>query len=180
MIKRKYGDRLDWSRVIQRKYSQSFIDTTIFKGHITLLHTIKVTEPLFVNYGEKSLCIVDYGFMWLQQFPEGRNHSVTTMFDTDGKIIQWYIDICQCNGFEKGRPWMDDLFLDIIVLPSGEVIEKDADELEEAFSKGVIDQFYYSLARNEAIRLKQLIKQGKFELINLSYTHRNILVALLK
>lgn len=32
----------------------------------------------------------------------------------------------------SGRPWMDDLFLDFIVLPSGGIIEKDADELEEA------------------------------------------------
>jgi len=180
MIKRKYGDRLDWSRVLQRKYAHSFTDTTIFKGHITLLHTIEVTEPLIVNYDEKSLCIVDDGFMWLQQFPEGKNHSVTTMFDAHGKIIQWYIDICQCNGFENGRPWMDDLFLDIIVLPSGEVIEKDADELEEALSIGVIDQFYYSLAKNEAICLKHLISQGNFELLKLSYKHRNILRDLLK
>ncbi|WP_240620311.1 DUF402 domain-containing protein [Peribacillus acanthi] len=32
--------------------------------------------------------------MWLQQFPWGKNHSVTTMLDANGDIVQWYIDIC--------------------------------------------------------------------------------------
>ncbi|WP_240620320.1 hypothetical protein [Peribacillus acanthi] len=28
------------------------------------------------------------------------------------------------NGIENGIPWWDDLFLDIVLLPTGEVIEK--------------------------------------------------------
>ncbi|MGE8002383.1 hypothetical protein [Lysinibacillus sp. NPDC093216] len=69
MLKRKYGDRAEWQRVIERKYSQSYLDTREFKGFITLLKATRVTEPLFVNYREKKLCIVDNGYLWLQQFP---------------------------------------------------------------------------------------------------------------
>ena len=53
MLKRKYGDRSDWKRVIERKYAQSYIDTNEFKGYITLLNTVKVAEPLSVKYGGK-------------------------------------------------------------------------------------------------------------------------------
>lgn len=95
--------------------------------------------------------------MWLQQFPIDKKHSVTTMFDTTGNILQWYIDICLKNGLDRNRPWMDDLFLDIIVLPSGEVILKDVDELEEAYLNGIIDKPLYNIAREEANNITELI-----------------------
>lgn len=179
MLKRKYGDRLDWKRILQRRFAQSFFDTQEFKGYITLLHTITVSSPLFKVYGKKDICIVDNGYMWLQQFPSDKNHSVTTMFDAKGNVVQWYIDICLCNGIDNGRPWMDDLFLDIILLPSGEIIEKDANELEEALSTGVIDQQLYDLAWSEMKTLKSLISAGEFELVKLSSKHKNALTEFL-
>ncbi|MFT9818197.1 DUF402 domain-containing protein [Lysinibacillus sp. NPDC056185] len=176
MLKRKYGDRAEWRRVIERKYSQSYLDTRDFKGFITLLKTTRVTEPLFVNYGEKKLCIVDNCYLWLQQFPHKKNHSVTTMFDANGEIIQWYIDICHKNSIEENVPYMDDLFLDLILLPSGEVIEKDADELEEAYLNGIIDKSLYDLAWNELNSIKRDLCKGEFKLVNLSKNHKDFLI----
>lgn len=176
MLKRKYGDRSEWKRVIKRKYSQSYMDTEEFKGYITLLNTIKVSEPLWVSYGKKNVCIVDDGYMWLQQFPLDKNHSVTTMFDANGDIVQWYIDISLCNGIDNHIPWMDDLFLDIVLLPSGEVIELDADEIEDALSKGIIDKSLYDLAWNEVKNLKSLISNGDFDLVKLSKSHKEVLL----
>ena len=180
MLKRKYGDRSDWNRILQRKFAQSYFNTQAFTGYVTLLHAIKVSKPLFFQYGEKSICIVDDGYMWLQHFPADKNHSVTTMFDHQGNTVQWYIDICLCNGMDAGRPWMDDLFLDIILLPSGDVIEKDADELEEALLKKIIHQQLYDLAWNEAETIKNLLTKGKFELVTLSNQHKDMLIHLLK
>jgi predicted RNA-binding protein associated with RNAse of E/G family len=180
MLKRKFGNRTEWKRVLKRKYSQTYLDTEEFKGYITLLNTIKVTEPLSVRYGEKNVCIVDNGYMWLQQFPLEKNHSVTTMFDANGDIVQWYIDICLCNGIENDIPWMDDLFLDIVLLPTGEIIEKDADEIEAALSKGIIDKSLYDLAWNEMNNIKNQISTDSFDLIRLSNNHKEILSKILK
>lgn len=180
MLKRKFGDRSDWKRILKKKYAQSYVDRKEFKGYITLLHTIKVSEPLFVNYGERKVCIVNDGFMWLQQFPLEKNHSVTTMFDANGEIVQWYIDICLQNGIENNIPWMDDLFLDIVLLPTGEMIVKDADELDDALAKGIIDKPLYDLAWNELHTIKRLISTGNFNLIELSNSHKEILSKLLK
>ncbi|MFJ7755283.1 DUF402 domain-containing protein [Peribacillus muralis] len=118
--------------------------------------------------------------MWLQQFPLEKKHSVTTMFDDKGGIVQWYIDICQENGVEQGIPYMDDLYLDIIVLPSGEVIQKDADELDEALLSGMIDKSLYDSAWNEVKVLTTLIKNGSFEGLELSCYHKALLVNELK
>ncbi|MFF2755134.1 DUF402 domain-containing protein [Psychrobacillus sp. NPDC058041] len=136
MLKRRYGDRTDWKRIIKREYVQTYVEKEEFIGTISLLKLTQVTEPLFVQYGEKRLCIVDDGYTWMQHFPTDKNYSLTTMFDENGEIVQWYIDICYQIGIEKDVPWWDDLFLDVVVLPSGEIIVLDEDELEDALTCG--------------------------------------------
>ncbi|WP_235822131.1 DUF402 domain-containing protein [Gottfriedia luciferensis] len=154
MLERRYGDRSNWKRVLKRSYLQTFLNIEEFKGYVTLLNIERVSEPLIVQYKENKVCIVDDGYSWLQHFPSDDHYSLTTMFDTDGAIVQWYIDICRRNGIENGVPWMEDLFLDIIVLPNGDVHLLDIDELEEAMRVGVIDKDLYKLAWDEANRLK--------------------------
>ncbi len=178
-MKRKYGDRSEWKRVIDRDYTQSFFDTKEFKGYVTLIKVNKVAAPLSTKYGEEKFCIVDDGYIWLQHFPTNKHHSVTTMFNDKGEIVQWYIDICYRNGFKNNVPWLDDLYLDIIVLPSGRVIQKDIDELEEALSKGIIDDYLYNMAWAETNEVMELIKQGNFSLLEMSNTHKDQLLKLL-
>jgi uncharacterized protein len=175
MLKRKYGDRSNWKRIEKRKYAQTYLNTKEFNGFITLLNTIKVTEPLISQYEDKKICIVDNGYMWLQQFPLGKNHSVTTMFDANGNVVQWYIDICFENGVENGVPWMDDLYLDVVVLPSGEVIQLDEDELEGALTTGIISKNIYNLAWDEVKKITKQINSNDFVLIKLANEHKRIL-----
>ncbi|MEK3715675.1 DUF402 domain-containing protein [Paenibacillus sp. FSL R7-0333] len=180
-MKRKYGDRSDWKRVLEREYVQSYLETDNFKGYLSLLKIAKVKEPLYVKYFDQKVCIVNDGYSWLQQFPLDKHHSVTTMFDEQGQIVQWYIDICYRNGVsEDNVPWMDDLFLDIVVLPSGAVIQKDSEELDEALLQGRIDSSLYNLARQEADFINSLIKDGKFTLLQLSEQHQDILLHMLQ
>lgn len=180
MLKRRFGDRSDWKRVLKREYAQSFIEKEEFTGNITLLNLVQVTEPLWVKYDEKSICIVDDGYMWLQHFPNEKNYTVTTMFDANGEVIQWYIDICNEIGTENNVPWWDDLFLDIIVLPTGEIIQQDEDELEEALINGWVDQSVYNLARTQATEITASIMQGNFGLLNYSKVHKELLTTFLK
>jgi uncharacterized protein len=174
-LKRKYGDRADWNRVVQREFIQDFIDEENFKGIVTLLKVIKLTEPLNVQYGEKEVCIVNEGYTWLQHFPEGARYSVTTMFDATEEIVQWYIDICYQNGIENSRPWMEDLFLDLIILPTGEFFLKDYDELKLAFSAGTINEELYEIALSESNLLKRQIEANEFHLLHLSKAHKECL-----
>ncbi|WP_454101168.1 DUF402 domain-containing protein [Metabacillus sp. SLBN-84] len=97
------------------------------------------------------------------------------MFDSCGKVTQWYIDICKEIGAEKNVPWLDDLFIDIVVLPSGEVFQLDTEELEEARKQGDIDQELYELARYEAHRITKRIHNNEFPLLNLLNEHKFLL-----
>ncbi|MFD2446461.1 DUF402 domain-containing protein [Bacillus sp. CGMCC 1.16607] len=176
MLKRQFGDRSEWKRVIKREYAQVFLDSKEFTGHITLLKIDKVSQPLFVQYGEKKICIVDDGYIWLQHFPTNQHFSVTTMFDTEGEIVQWYIDICNEIGLANNVPYLDDLFLDIVFLPNGEVIVMDEDELEEALSEGIINRSLFDLAWEEANQIRESISQGQFTLINVTKNHKDMLL----
>ena len=180
MLKRKYANRPNWKRIIDQEYVYTFINNEQFQGYVTLLKLNKVSSPLVAQYNEETVCIVDNGFSWLQHFPSNEHYSVTTMFNAEGEIVQWYIDICHENGIENDVPWMDDLFLDVIVLPNGKVILKDIDELETALFVGVIDKTLYNLAYQERDKLLGLINQGKFHLMDLSLKHRDDLLTLIK
>lgn len=181
MLKRKYGDRSNWKRILEREYAQSYLETENFKGYITLLKIVKVAEPLYATYYGKSICIADDGYFWLQHFPNEKHHSVTTMFDAEGHIVQWYIDICAINGVTADNvPWMDDLFLDIVVLPTGEVVQKDITELEEALLGDIIDKDLYNLAWEESARLNDFIENGNFTLLKLSEDHKEFLIKMLQ
>ncbi|WP_234340288.1 DUF402 domain-containing protein [Gorillibacterium timonense] len=134
-----------------------------------------------MTYTDQRFCIADQGYYWLQHFPTNLHHSMTTMFDDEGQIVQHYIDICYRNGVStENIPWMDDLYLDIIVLPSGTVIQKDAEELEQALLDGSIDKGLYHLAKDEAEKLFIQIEQGNFPLLKLAEEHKDLLMQDLK
>lgn len=174
MLKRKYGNRPNWQRVLKSDYRQIYHSDKDFKGYITLLNINEVREPLIVKNARNEVCIVNNGYSWLQHFPIGMKHSVTTMFDDKGEIVQWYIDICNEIGIEDNIPWMDDLYLDIVVFPTGEVVLLDEDELDEALQRGIINQVMYDLAWKETRVITDLIHLGKFNLINLARVHEGM------
>lgn len=175
-LKRKYGDRNGWRRLIKREFRQMKIQDGSFAGDVTLLTMNKVSAPAIFDYPNIKVCVVDNGYSWLQHFPQNERFSLTTVFDEKGNIVQWYIDICLANGNENGRPWMDDLFLDIILLPNGDIIQKDAEELEAALSEGVISEEFYRIAWDEAKRITLLLEQDRFELIKKTKEHRLLIL----
>lgn len=176
-MKRKLANRAHWDRILERRFCIAHIESEEFTGSITLLQLDKVQEPLWVECEGTNVCIVDSGFAWLQQFPTGAHYTITTAFDADGKIVQWYIDICKQQGVtEEGMPWYDDLYLDIAYLPSGELMILDADELDEALLEGQITQADHDLAWSETERLLEEIKQGTLNIFNLCEAHRAYLL----
>jgi predicted RNA-binding protein associated with RNAse of E/G family len=76
------------------------------------------------------------------------------MVDAKGEVVQWYVDVCREHGLgPDGVPWWDDLYLDVVVRPTGEVLLLDEDELELALAAGYVTPAEYDLAWREARRL---------------------------
>lgn len=174
LMKRKYADRPKWTRIVKSRFGLTHVDTEEFKGIVSLYQMDEVKEALWVTYPTARCCIADNGHAWLQQMSTEHNFVLTTMFDAGGQVIQWYIDICLRKGVDaQGVPWFDDLYLDIVVLPSGAFHLKDADELEAALEEGVITKAEYELAWRVANELLAEIEAGTFWLLDLSVAHRS-------
>lgn len=175
-LKRRYLHRKDWKRILKRDYKEMEIENKDFNGYIALLTLIEVADPLLTKYLDTEVCIANNLYSWLQQLPLNENFAITTMFDDKGEIIQWYIDITYQNGVEDGLPFMDDLYLDIIVLPTGEIIEKDKDELLEALKNHEITQQQFDFAYQIFNQVLNHIQTDSFNYFSLSKLHRNLLL----
>lgn len=172
-MKRKRADRADWRRVTRRRFTVVYLDEADFRGHVALLWIDGVRSPLWDAFFGRGIRVADSGYSWLQHFPAEGHHVVTTMFDSQGHIVEWYVDICAAHGVDDdGIPWYDDLYLDIVALPSGEVAIVDGDELNAALRSGDIDDTDHDLAWTEALRVRDAIQTGDFPVFRLAPAHR--------
>lgn len=63
-----------------------------------------------------------------------------SVFDDKGALIEWYFDVAKTIGMENGIPFEEDLYLDLVIMPDGETIVLDEDELLSAREEGLISQ----------------------------------------
>ncbi|CAI6081272.1 DUF402 domain-containing protein [Cohnella sp. JJ-181] len=174
-MKRKFSDRANWRRILKKNYACIPMDEPYFRGFVTLYRIQDLRDPLWKEYNGKRMCLADKGYLWTQHYPRGEHFVVTTMFDQRGQVVQWYIDICKTQGLtDQQVPWFDDLYLDIVVLPTGETLLLDEDELEEALDDGHITQRDSAMAHRTAQRLLSLIRQKKFPYFEMSLKHRKL------
>lgn len=172
-MKIKSADRSNWQRILAKRFAVKRIDTPDYHGYVTLLHIDDVVEPLYVTFGEQRVCIMDRGYDWVQHFPDGVRHVLLSAFDEHGELVQWYIDVIGRMGLdERGVPWWEDLYLDIVVSPEGETLLLDVDELDEALRQGVVTPGEYDSAWREASTLLTALEVDLFPLLWLSDGHR--------
>ena len=175
-MKRKRADRADWRRILKKRFSGMQLTTPAFTGAVTLLQIDEVREPLVITLQGKRECIADEGYSWLQHFPVGTRYTLTTMFDAQGDLIQWYIDICKQHGIDSDDvPWYDDLYLDIAMLPTGEPLLLDVEELDEALRQGKITPTEYDFAWREADTILAAIEADLFPLLWIVEEHLGML-----
>ena len=122
-------------RNFQHKYYQKRIDEENFRGYVTYLKMIKIEKPLMVDTGTDTICILDNNYEWVRLYPDNENYVLTIMYNDKGNIVEWYFDVAKEIGVENGVPYQDDLYLDVVIMPDGEVKVIDEDELEDAFNK---------------------------------------------
>ena len=86
---------------------------------------------------------------------------VTTMFDENESIVEYYIDVIR-NVYveEDGVPYQDDLYLDVIYsYKTKQTVVKDEDELEEAYDMNKISDEEYNMAIKMAELMEEELKK---------------------
>lgn len=153
-MKRKYIDRAGWKRLKRSTLVHINEYHPRFEGYASAVFIDEARERLVLPVNGQRLCLVDDGYVWMQRLPEGKHWALTTVIDDQDRVVQWYFDITRENGVDDaGRPYYDDLYLDIVALPSGDVTLLDEDELREACDRGDISVSDMDLAYVEAEEL---------------------------
>lgn len=161
-MKRTFADRPNWTRIIERRFKLTYVEEKEFKGYVSIIYIDKVKEPLVIEVAGRYVCLANDGFIWIQHFPKDCNYALTTMINEKHEVIQWYFDICNGNKINfSGIPYYDDLYLDVVLLPTGEILLLDEDELEEALKENDITKEQYELAYFEAEKLIYNIQKNK-------------------
>jgi predicted RNA-binding protein associated with RNAse of E/G family len=125
------------------------VDQGSLKGYASYLAINEVNRPLKITIGEKGaeICLYDNGYSEICFLPDNDNWMLWAIYNNNRKIIEWYFDITRKNCVdEKGNPYCDDLFLDIVLMPDGQIIILDEDELLNALDNGNITKDEYDMA----------------------------------
>jgi predicted RNA-binding protein associated with RNAse of E/G family len=161
-MKRTFADRPNWTRVLEKRFKLTYLEEKHFKGYISIIYIDKVKQPLVIEVAGKDLQLANNGFVWIQHFPENCNYALTTMINEKQEVVQWYFDICDGNRINSsGMPYYDDLYLDVVLVPTGEILLLDEDELEQALKDKDITKEQYELAYFQAKKLIHDIQKNK-------------------
>ncbi|MGG5736514.1 MULTISPECIES: DUF402 domain-containing protein [Bacillus cereus group] len=163
-MKRKYGDGSSWKRLIEKDYRVKQVE----EGMLGILDIKKVREPSYKEYNSKELCIAGDGYTWIQYFINGKNFAITAMLDDQKKLVQYYIDVTkEFKVDDRGLPYFDDLYLDVVLLPNGKMYVLDEDELENAYKSGDVTKEEYELAWYTTKCIIATIKKSEFYWISI-------------
>ena len=112
---------------------------------------------------------IDNGFYIVEYTPINGLYNARAFLDNELNTISYYFDISLGNGVDNGRPYYDDLYLDIIYGADSDnkTTILDADELLEAFQNGKITKDEYDLANSVCSKLVKEIEDGKNIFINM-------------
>ena len=92
---------------------------------------------------------------------------VSKVFDNAGQMVYWYCDIIETHYDEKENTYtFNDLLIDVVVYPDGQVEVLDMDEFADAMEQGILSVGTIAHAMR-ATDLLHTIYAGEFE----KYTH---------
>lgn len=157
--KRFVTNPMNMKCVIDGNYIIKNFETDDFKGDIALINFNKMNKPYVVE--NINLCMANDNYRWLEFYDYSKKYRLTAMYNDKNEIVEWYFDIARKIGKENGLPYEDDLYLDVVVTSSGEIILLDEDELKSAYDRLEVNQDDYDIAYKEAYDLMKKLEGNK-------------------
>ena len=129
-----------------------------FKGDIALINFNKMYKPYMIE--GTNLCMANDNYKWLEFYDYNKKYRLTAMYNEKNEIFEWYFDIAREIGKENEIPYEDDLYLDVVVTPTGKIILLDEDELKDAYERLEVNQVDYDMAYTEAKNLMNCLDKN--------------------
>lgn len=156
----------EWNKSIQKKNVYLYEDKDNRYGFIEIVHVKK--RQVWSIFG-REIIVADNGYKWLVISPNHENYVITMYMDNKMKPILWYIDIIDEKGTDRdGVFYYNDMFLDIIVSSTFQIIEDDRDELEMALKQGIISNEQYKMVNEIACALTDKLEKEPTWILDLS------------
>ena len=151
MERRKYiGRGNDYIKTFSSEIIE--VDEEDIKGYASFMKVEEVHRPFMAG----EVCLYNNGFSEIGFLPKDAHWGLYALYDDSGEIIEWYVDITRKNAIdEEGRPYCDDLYLDAALLPDGQILVFDEDELKDALDHEKITRKEYDMAYNVLSELKE-------------------------
>ena len=93
---------------------------------------------------------------------------VSKVFDNAGQMVYWYCDMIETHYDENENTYtFNDLLIDVVVYPDGQVEVLDMDEFADAMEQGILSVGTIAHAMRATDDLLHTIYAGEFE----KYTH---------
>lgn len=148
----------EWNVSIQKKkVYQSEKDDMRF----ALIKIEEVKKPQVWEAFGRKITVADNGYKWLVASSEKEDYIITMYMNDKMEPVIWYIDMCDGQGIDDdGVYYYNDIFLDLLVSTSYDVIELDQDELELAYNTGVITNRQKKLAIETAEKIKHRVSSS--------------------
>lgn len=145
----------EWKCILSKKQIIKLVNNNIFSGYISLIDIKEVLTPQIWNFNGQDIVVCQNDYQWLSLLPCNEHYCITAMMNKESEILLWYIDMIYRQGMDAdGIPYFDDLYLDLVVYPNGEVVEDDMDELEAALKNEDITMEQFQLAITTCQNLK--------------------------
>lgn len=160
-LKKRYADRHVGRKANKSKQKVMSVNEKYFTGDIYFYDFIEVKEKIVIPNGK---CIMDNNYKWLEFYDYNSKVKLTAIYDENNEIIEWYFDIAREIGKEKDVPYEDDLYLDVVVTSTEEIILLDEEELKDALNRMEITNIEYENAYKEAENLMNRLKARKEKL----------------
>lgn len=156
----------EWNKSIQKKNVYLYEDKDNRYGFIEIVH---VKKRQVWSIFSREIIVADNGYKWLVISPNHENYVITMYMDNKMKPILWYIDIIDEKGTDRdGVYYYNDMFLDIIVSSTFQIIEDDRDELEMALKRGIISNEQYKMVNEIACALTDKLEKEPTWILDLS------------
>lgn len=147
-------------------YKQIKVDEEYFKGYACYVNFNDIDKPKIIHNGFYDMCIMDNGYEWIMLYPDNGNYSITIIYDNKHTLVEWYFDVASEVSLLNNIPYQDDLYLDMVILPTREVSILDEDELKLALDEKLITDTDFKNAYKTLDYLKEKYANNIDELIN--------------
>ena len=159
-LKKRYSDRYALKKSYDTIYKIKTINSSNFTGDVCYYYFKKVVDKITIPDGS---CIMNDNYEWLEFYDYNSKIKLTAIYDDQNQIIEWYFDIARKIGKENSTPYEDDLYLDVLLIPNGEITLLDEDELQLAYDRLEISKEIYDMAYNEANQLINKLRNNTYK-----------------